>query len=116
MIRERTREERAHVTDHLRALTLTIDASGSLVNVERPVSLCPGARVYALDMGTTCEASNGAELRLQDSVLGIPPGESYVLDYDFPGLRWPAHAKLVAYPGSIVTLHVLYGNCGGNDS
>lgn len=108
LLRTRTRKEWEHVTDHLRALTLTVDATAEVADVVEKVELGPEALVYSVDIRATA----GAELRWQDSELIVPVGETATQTWTVPGLRWPAFARFIARAGSSATLRVVYGNCG----
>lgn len=108
VLRTRTRKEWEHVTDHLRALTLTVDATAEAGDVTEKVELGPEARVYCVDI----HASAGAVLLLQDSELEVHVGETGTQRWTLPGLRFPAFARFIARAGSDAHLRIVYGNCG----
>lgn len=102
--------------DHFRGLTISLDNRGGEA-LPKEVSLCPGARVYSFVLSARSSANpipdTLATLRLQDSELILPSYGCAVAEIagSLPGLAWPAFAKLVAAAGSVVTLHLVYGQC-----
>lgn len=107
--------------DTLRGLTVYESVPDESPEPRRvDVELCPGAHVYHL---TLCATLNDPDLlatwnpdvplailRMQDSELRVYVGccqESA----DYPGLRWPASAKLTINPGVRVKLALHYGHC-----
>lgn len=110
VLRTRTRKEWEQVTDHVRALTLTVDATAEVADVTEKVELGPEALVYCVDIHATA----GAVLKWQDSELEVHTGETGTQRWTLPGLRWPAFARFITRAGSNAHLRVVYGNCGPN--
>lgn len=107
--------------DKLRGLTRFADNRSVLLlanDVEVDVELCPGARVYSVTLSYRSDAAVipdiGAILKLQDSQIELPTYGCAVGEVRAdlsPPLGWPLHSKLIAPPGSFVTLHAWYGQC-----
>lgn len=107
--------------DHLRGMTRYADGSRAIVGefAETIVELCPGARIYSLSL-SACVLPDTLEvpdilavLKLQDSTIELPSCGCKItsLNADFPGLAWPAFARLEAAAGVFVTLQLWYGQC-----
>lgn len=96
--------------DHLRFFTLGIDNSAGEADTgadANPIELPPEALVYGLILSS----DQGAVLKLQDSELEHFASECCPLDWDLPGVAWPASAYLVARAHSTVRLRIAYGQC-----
>lgn len=84
------------------------------------VELCPGAHVYSLRLCATPINADVAEawdpdvplarLRLQDSEIAVYVG-CCEFAADYPGVRWPAYAKLIVSGGVRAVLTLTYGHC-----
>lgn len=108
--------------DVLRGLTLYESVPAAEEAGERTVEveLCPGAHVYALRL---CATLNDpalldtwnqdvplATLHLQDSEIRVYVG-CCTHASDYPGVRWPAYARLTVAAGARAVLSLDYGHC-----